>query len=88
MLSRDQLRRAFVMTPGQQLVLLGIAVIVMVVLAGTGQLKDGRARTTSVAERETYSVTIGNKLFIPALTLPVVTVLVVVLARTSASTWP
>lgn len=60
--------------------ILGIAVIVMVVLASTGQLKDGRARTTNDVERETYSVAFGNKLFIPALTLPVVTVLVVLLA--------
>lgn len=60
--------------------ILGIAVIVMVILASTGQLKNGQARTTTGTEREAYSRTFGSKLFIPALTLPVVTVLVVLLA--------
>ena len=60
--------------------ILGIAVIVMVVLASTGRLKDGRARTTSDEERDVSSRRFGNKLFIPALTLPVVTVLIVLLA--------
>ncbi|MBT1001921.1 DUF979 family protein [Paenarthrobacter sp. DKR-5] len=59
---------------------LGIAVLVLVVLASTGLLGDGKARTTTGPEREKFAECFGNKLFIPALTLPVVTVILVLLA--------
>lgn len=59
---------------------LGIAVLVLVALASTGQLGDGRSKTTSIEKRAEYAQKFGNKLFIPALTLPAVTVLIVLLA--------
>lgn len=60
--------------------ILGVAVLVLVVLASTGPLGDGKSRTTSEAERTASAARFGNKLFIPALTLPVVTVIIVLLA--------
>ncbi|WP_334170748.1 DUF979 domain-containing protein [Sinomonas sp.] len=60
--------------------ILGIAVLVLVALAATGQLADGRAKTSTGAQREAFAARFGNKLFIPALTLPVVTVILVLLA--------
>lgn len=60
--------------------ILGIAVLVLVALAATRQLADGKARTSTGEQREAFAARFGNKLFIPALTLPVVTVLLVLLA--------
>ena len=60
--------------------ILGIGVLVLVALASTGLLGDGKARTTSVESRTESAAKFGNKLFIPALTLPVVTVVLVLLA--------
>ncbi|WP_136612237.1 DUF979 domain-containing protein [Sinomonas albida] len=60
--------------------ILGIAVLVLVALAATRQLADGRAKTSTGEQREAFAARFGNKLFIPALTLPVVTVLLVLLA--------
>ncbi|HEY0247411.1 MAG TPA: DUF979 domain-containing protein [Gryllotalpicola sp.] len=58
---------------------LGITVLVMVVLAGFGfTRKSDTERTTGREEREKLSLRFGNKLFIPALVLPVVTVLVAI----------
>ena len=55
---------------------LGIAVIVIAVLAGTGKLRQGTAEhTTSQEERERLADRFGNKLFIPVLAVPVVTAL-------------
>ena len=59
---------------------LGIAVLVLVALASTGLLGDGRAKTTTEEQRTAFAGKFGNKLFIPALALPVVTVAVVLLA--------
>ena len=54
--------------------LLGVAVILIALLAGTGQLRSGTAeRTTSPEEREGLAGRFGNKLFIPVLVIPVVT---------------
>jgi uncharacterized membrane protein len=53
---------------------LGIAVIVIAVLAGTGQLRSGTAEhSTSPEEREGLAARFGNKLFIPVLAIPVIT---------------
>jgi uncharacterized membrane protein len=59
---------------------LGIAILVLVVLASAGPLGDGKAKSSTPVQREAFAAKFGNKLFIPALTLPVVTVLVVLLA--------
>ncbi|MBW4094894.1 MAG: DUF979 domain-containing protein [Acidobacteria bacterium] len=59
---------------------LGIAVLVLVLLASTGLLRDGKPGTSGPAEREASAAKFGNKLFIPALTLPAVTVILVLLA--------
>jgi uncharacterized membrane protein len=53
---------------------LGIAVIVIALLAGTGQLRSGTAeKTTSPEEREGLATRFGNKLFLPVLVVPLVT---------------
>jgi uncharacterized membrane protein len=55
---------------------LGVAVILIAVLAGTGQLKTGTAeRTTTPEQREGLAARFGNKLFIPVLAIPVITAL-------------
>ncbi|GAA1144909.1 DUF979 domain-containing protein [Kribbella jejuensis] len=51
---------------------LGIAVIVIAVLAGFGFPTRGQERTTTPAEREHFANKFGNKLFLPALVIPVV----------------
>lgn len=59
--------------------LLGIIVLIMVVLAGFGFTgKAGTERTTSHSEREAYARRFGNRLFIPALIIPAVTVLIAI----------
>ncbi|QDG87452.1 DUF979 domain-containing protein [Pseudarthrobacter sp. NIBRBAC000502770] len=60
--------------------ILGVAVLVLVVLASTGLLGHGKHRTSTGPEREAYAKRFGNKLFIPALTLPLVTVILVLAA--------
>ncbi|WP_427015741.1 DUF979 domain-containing protein [Pseudarthrobacter sp. P1] len=60
--------------------ILGVAVLVLVALASTGVLGDGKTKTTSVERRTELAAKFGNKLFVPALVLPVVTVLIVLLA--------
>jgi uncharacterized membrane protein len=52
--------------------LLGIAVIGLAVLAGTGFPGKGEERTTTPAERVHFADRFGNKLFLPALVIPVV----------------
>jgi uncharacterized membrane protein len=52
--------------------LLGIAVIGLAVLAGTGFPGRGQERTTTAAERVKFADRFGNKLFLPALVIPVV----------------
>jgi uncharacterized membrane protein len=59
---------------------LGLAVLVLVALASTGLLGRGPARTSTPVERENFAARFGNKLFLPALALPVVTVVLVLLA--------
>ncbi|PWI41770.1 DUF979 domain-containing protein [Streptomyces sp. ICBB 8177] len=51
---------------------LGAAVLVAVCLAGFGLTGRGEVRTTSPAERAASAARFGNRLFVPALTIPVV----------------
>jgi uncharacterized membrane protein len=55
---------------------LGVAVIAMALIAGFGLTGSGDVRTTSETERIESAKRKGNVLFIPALTIPAVTVLV------------
>jgi uncharacterized membrane protein len=57
---------------------LGVAVIAMAVLVATGQLGRGAATGPSRAEQEAGADRFGSRLFIPALTIPVVVVVVAV----------
>jgi uncharacterized membrane protein len=55
---------------------LGAAVIALALLAGFGLTGAGHVHTTSAAEREASAARLRNLLFVPALTIPAVTVLV------------
>jgi uncharacterized membrane protein len=55
--------------------LLGIAVIGLAVLAGFGFPGKGQEQTTTTAERVAFADRFGNKLFLPALVIPVVAAL-------------
>ena len=55
--------------------LVGVVVIVIALLAGTGQLAMGSHRSSSDAERQASATRLGNRIFIPAVLIPVVTVL-------------
>lgn len=57
---------------------LGIAVLIMVAIAGFGFIGASPAETTSVSEREKSAAALRNRLFVPALAVPVVTVIVAV----------
>jgi uncharacterized membrane protein len=52
----------------------GLAVLAMAVLAGCGFPGRGTEETTSEAERETLARRYGNKLFLPALLVPLIAV--------------
>ncbi|GAU67416.1 hypothetical protein SSP35_04_05070 [Streptomyces sp. NBRC 110611] len=51
---------------------LGVAVLVMACLAGFGFTGRGTPRTTTPEERTASAARLGNRLFVPALTIPVV----------------
>ncbi|MFI1203600.1 DUF979 domain-containing protein [Streptomyces sp. BHT-5-2] len=51
---------------------LGVAVLVMAALAGFGRTGRGTPRTTTPEERTASAARLGNRLFVPALTIPVV----------------
>ncbi|AJT68783.1 DUF979 domain-containing protein [Streptomyces chattanoogensis] len=51
---------------------LGVAVLVMAVLAGFGRTGRGTPRTTTPEERAAGAARLGSKLFVPALTIPAV----------------
>lgn len=55
--------------------LVGVVVIVIALLAGTGQLAMGSHRSSSDTERQASATRLGNRIFIPAVLIPVVTVL-------------
>jgi len=50
----------------------GVLVLALAAIAGTGQLGRGQPATTSPEERKALAERYGERLFIPALTLPVV----------------
>lgn len=52
----------------------GLLVIGLVAIASTGGLKRSDPETTSSGDRENFSETLGNKLFLPALIVPIVAV--------------
>jgi uncharacterized membrane protein len=52
----------------------GVLVIVMALIAGLGGVTGARPRTLSDEARRQSAVRLGNRLFVPALTIPVVTV--------------
>ncbi|AWW74465.1 hypothetical protein CD351_08510 [Erythrobacter sp. KY5] len=52
----------------------GVLVLALVAIAGTGRLSRSAPETTSQIEREEFSATLGSKLFIPALIVPVTAV--------------
>ncbi|MFE7121941.1 DUF979 domain-containing protein [Streptomyces sp. NPDC057654] len=51
---------------------LGVAVLVMVCLAGFGFTGRGKVRTSTPEERSASADRLGSKIFVPALTIPVV----------------
>lgn len=51
----------------------GVLVLCMALIAGFGGLSAGKAATTSVEERKAGSARWGNVLFLPALVIPIVT---------------
>ncbi|MBC0854107.1 DUF979 domain-containing protein [Pantoea stewartii] len=53
----------------------GVAVVIMGILAGCGGVKMGRYHQRSEAEKQASAQRQGNKLFLPALAIPVVTVI-------------
>lgn len=53
----------------------GYAVLAMVALAATGQVRRGDAATTDVSERLASATRLGNRVFFPALLIPTVAVL-------------
>ncbi|QIE98925.1 DUF979 domain-containing protein [Pantoea stewartii] len=53
----------------------GVAVVIMGILAGCGGVKMGRYHQRSEAEKQGSAQRLGNKLFLPALAIPVVTVI-------------
>jgi uncharacterized membrane protein len=53
----------------------GYAVLAMVALAATGQVKRGKAATTSITERVASAARLGNRVFLPALLIPAVAIL-------------
>lgn len=64
--------------------LIGAMVILIALIAGTGTLSAGSYQTSSDAERKASSIRFGNWLFIPAILIPVITVLCTVLLKGGA----
>jgi uncharacterized membrane protein len=58
----------------------GVAVIVMALIAGFGGVTAGKAKMLSTQVRQTSAARLRNKLFVPALTIPVVTVIITLAA--------
>ena len=87
LLDRDHPRRftsalfwglyAFVYLAGDLIpaALAGAVMLAMALLAGCGLVRQGRHGTLPEAERRASAARLGNKLFLPALVIPVVTVL-------------
>jgi uncharacterized membrane protein len=60
--------------------LVGALVIVMALIAGFGGVTAGKEKTLSLEARQASARRLGNKLFMPALTIPVVTVVISLVA--------
>ncbi|MFI0242434.1 DUF979 domain-containing protein [Streptomyces sp. NPDC016845] len=54
---------------------LGVAVLALIVLAGFNFIGKGEPVTTTQEQREASAARLGNKLFIPAVTIPVVAII-------------
>jgi uncharacterized membrane protein len=54
----------------------GVLVIVMALIAGFGGVTAGKPKLLSLEARKASAARLGNKLFVPALTIPVVTVII------------
>jgi uncharacterized membrane protein len=52
----------------------GVLVLALVAIAGTGRLARSEPSTTTLAERSAFSERLGNRLFVPALIVPVTAV--------------
>lgn len=72
-----------VITLGKSLAyrIIGGLVIVISLIAGCGQLSAGTYKLRTAAERQASANRLGNKLFLPALLIPVITVLCTVLLK-------
>jgi uncharacterized membrane protein len=53
----------------------GVLVLAMALVAGFGGLGSGRVETTSPEERQQLALTFGHKLLIPALMIPIITLI-------------
>ncbi|MEO8335565.1 MAG: DUF979 family protein, partial [bacterium] len=53
----------------------GCIVIAMVLVASVGKLGQGAGESQTMEQRDASAVRLGNKLFVPALTIPAVTLL-------------
>jgi uncharacterized membrane protein len=60
---------------------LGVAVLIMACLAGFGLTGRGTPRTTTAEQRMESAKRLGSRLFVPALTIPVVAVLCATLVK-------
>jgi len=71
---------ALALLAGERLppVLMGAGVVLMAVLAGCGGLRPGRYAQSSAEEKQTEARRLGHRLFIPALLIPLVTLLLAV----------
>jgi len=58
----------------------GVLVIAMALIAGFGGVTAGKEKTLSLEARQASARRLGNKLFMPALTIPVVTVVISLVA--------
>src|SRR5580765_2439743 len=61
--------------------LIGVMVILIALIAGAGRLSTGSYRISSDNERKATSIRFGNWLFLPAILIPVITVLCTVLLK-------
>jgi uncharacterized membrane protein len=69
--------------------LIGATVVLMALLAGSGALGSGSHRQPSATERSASAQRLGSRLFMPALVIPLITLLcVTVLAHWRVGAWP
>ncbi len=56
-------------------IIVGVVVVIMALIAGSGGVKLGRYHQRSSEEKQASAVRLRNKLFLPALAIPVITVI-------------